>query len=47
MLHLLYRGGKGTLRGRGIRGRGRGVGRKPLPTSEQLDAELDAYKQMK
>lgn len=51
MLHLLYRGGKGTPRGRGTGGRGRGRGgrgggRKPLPTSEQLDAELDAYKQV-
>lgn len=39
------RGGRGSRgrggRGRGGRGRGRGKG--PVPTVEELDAELDAY----
>ena len=36
------RGGRGRGgRGRGGRGRGRGKG--PVPTAEELDAELDAY----
>lgn len=36
------RGGRGRSgRGRGGRGRGRGKG--PMPTAEELDAELDAY----
>ena len=34
------RGGRGR-RGRGGRGRGRGKG--PVPTAEELDAELEAY----
>ncbi|XP_053609691.1 THO complex subunit 4 [Plodia interpunctella] len=35
------RGAGGARRGRGAGGAGRG--RKPVPTAEQLDAELDAY----
>lgn len=39
------RGGGGGVRGRG--GRGGGGGRKPVaPTAEQLDADLEAYKQV-
>lgn len=39
------RGGRGAGRGRGGRGRGRGRGRdnRPVPTAEELDAELDEY----
>ena len=43
---------RGTQRGRGRwRGRGRGRGRggwskEPVPTAEQLDADLDAYKEV-
>lgn len=33
--------GRGAGRGRGSGGAGRG--RRPVPTAEQLDAELDAY----
>ena len=39
------RGGRG--RGRGGRGRGRGGGRQPVPTAEELDKDLDAYKQVR
>lgn len=43
-------GGRGvTGRGRGGRGGGRGRGRggkQPVPTADELDKELDAYKQV-
>ncbi|XP_072949321.1 THO complex subunit 4 isoform X2 [Epargyreus clarus] len=37
------RGGRGARRGRGGAGAGAGRGKRPVPTAEQLDAELDAY----
>lgn len=36
-------GGRGGGRGRGRGGRGRGRDNRPVPTAEELDAELDAY----
>ncbi|XP_049873240.1 THO complex subunit 4 [Pectinophora gossypiella] len=36
-------GGRGVRRGGRGAGGGRGGGRRPVPTAEQLDAELDAY----
>ena len=34
------------VRGRGGRGRGRGGQKEPAPSKEDLDAELDAYRQV-
>lgn len=38
----VYRGGRGRGRGRG----GRGGKKQEVPTAEQLDADLEAYKQV-
>ena len=44
-MHYFCRGGGGGRRGRGRRrGRGGRSAKSPVPTMDQLDAELDAYK---